>query len=268
MVKKHLIFSFFIPDDYETNIAIRMHYACLLKYSYLFDSAEFFIASTEGSKKYVNSVKLSLVNIFPCKDIRIKEIENDLFYESRVLKDYVIDRLDEFKETMIFFGHTKGTNDVTRYGGAGEDGHFLKWIYGLYFYSLEFIGEAERKLFTIFHGRHHTFFGSFPTIDESDRCFLAGDFYWINPMALKKDIETGEVKISEMWDRAYAEDLPTIYERKLINGYVICKSGGHNCIESKIWEFDFYDGNFDDIIMHYGDYDLFMDGYNKLLSSM
>ena len=173
MIKKHLIFSFFIPNDYETNIAIKMHYACLWKYHDLFDSAEFFIASTDESKKYVDSVKLSLLNIFPCKDIRLKEIENDLFYESRVLKDYVIDKLDEFKETMIFFGHTKGTNDVTRYGGPGEGNRFLKWIYGLYFYSLEFIDEAERKLFTAYHGRFHTFFGSFPVVRMKISVFVA-----------------------------------------------------------------------------------------------
>jgi len=268
MIKKHLIFSFFIPNDYETNIAIKMHYACLWKYSSIFDSAEFFITSTEESKKYINSVKLSLLNIFPCKDIRFKEIENDFFYESRVLKDYVIDRLDGFKETMVFFGHTKGTNDVARYGGAGKGERFLKWIYGLYFYSLEFVGEAEIKLFTAYHGRFHTFFGSFPIVTDEDRCFCGGDFYWINPMALNKDIQTGEVKLLEMWDRAYAEDLPKIYNRNLIDGYIIGKTGGHNCIESKLWDLDFYDGNFDDIVRYYGDYDLFMRGYNELLKDV
>ena len=268
MIKKHLIFSFFIPNDYETNEAIKMHYACLWKYHHLFDSAEFFIRSTEESSVYVDSVKMTLTNIFKCKDLRLKEIENDCFNESRVVKDYLVDRLDQFEDTMVFVGHTKGTNDVARYGGTGAGESFLKWIYGLYFYSLEFIEEAEKKLFTVFHGRYHTFFGSFPTTIDDSKCFLSGNFYWVNPMALNYDIKTGEIAIPNMWNRMYAEDLPTLYKRIIVNGAVICKTGGHNCIESKLWEYDFYDGDFDDIIKHYGEYEMFMDGYNKIISFM
>ena len=266
MIKKHLIFSFFIPNDYETNIAIRMHYACLYRYYHIFDSAEFFITATDESKKYIDSVKISLLNIFRCKDIRLKEVDNDPFNESRTLKDNVIDKLDSFSETMIFFGHTKGTSDVVRY--KDNESQFLKWIFGCYFYSLEFVGEAERKLFTIFHGRHHTFFGSFPMLTENGRCFLSGNFYWINPMALSKDIKTGEIEIPEMWDRAYAEDIPTLYKRGIVNNSVVCKTGGHNCVETRWGEIYFYETNFDDIVRIYGDYDLFMSVYNELLKDI
>ena len=263
MIKKHLIFHFFIPDDYETNIAIKMHFACLWKYSEVFDSAEFFISSSSESAKYINSVKLTLLNVFTCKDIRFKEVENDYFYEARTLKENLIDKLDDFEETMVFFGHTKGVRDVTMFPTTQEN--FLKWIYGLYFYSLEYAEEAENKLFTFFHGRSYTFFGSFTTIRPTDgHCYLAGTFYWTNPMTLKKDIDSGEAKLGKMNDRAYAEDLPGIYERKVVDGFVLCKTGGHICRESKWAEFDFYEGDFDEIIQRYGNYEEFMEGYNEV----
>jgi len=265
MIKKHLVFHFFIPDDYETNIAIKVHYGCLAKYCNVFDSAEFFIASTDMSKKYINDVKCNIINVFKCKDIRFKEIENDPFFEARTFKENVIDKIDEMEETMVFFGHTKGVRDVVMFQNNRE--FFLKWIYALYFYSLEFVREAEIKLFTIFHGRPYVFWGSLPLVytDETN-CILAGTFYWTNPMTLSKDIKNGEVELKRFNDRAFAEELPSIYKRTFNRGYVMCKTGGHNCVEGKWDEFEFFgDGNFDDVVRHYGEYDKFMEGYNELI---
>lgn len=268
MIKKHLIFHFFIPDDYETNVAIKMHYACLWKYSNVFDSAEFFISSTEESKIYIGSVKQSLINVFQCKDIRFKEVENDPYFEARTFKENVLYRIEEYEETMVFFGHTKGVRDVVMFEESKE--FFLKWIYALYFYSLEFVKEAELKLFTIFHGRKYTFFGSLPLVyTDGTNCIFAGAFYWTNPMTLRKDIKSGEVIPKSFNDRAFAEEFPSIYKRTFNNGFVMCKTGGHNCIEGNWDDFEFFgDGNFDDIAMHFGEYDKFIEGYNELINEI
>ena len=258
MIKKHLIFHFFVPEDYETNIAIRMHYACLWKYHEIFDKAEFFISSTENSKKYVSLVKKSLINIFDCDDIRIKEIENDEFCEGRTLNDYVINRLGDFKDEIVFFGHTKGVTKV-----EGDDyERFLKWIFALYYFSFEFMEECEKKLIYAYMGRFRAFFG--PMMSENGKyAIYPGTFYWLNPMEIKNDLDNGDIKIPKLSNRAFAEGFPSIYPYVITNGRADGKVDGHNGIVSNFYDFDFYHGNFDEIIAHYGDYETFMDEYNN-----
>ena len=263
MIKKHLVFHFFIPEDYETNIAVKMHYACLHKYAHVFDSAEFFVSTTKETEKYLKSVKMSLVNLFDCDNVRIVHVENDDFYESRTFKENVVDKLEDFEDTLVFFGHNKGTTNVNNYQNVDN---FLKWIYALYFYSLEFTGEMEKKLLAIFHGRTRAIFGSLMNITpENDRAQCLGTFFWLNPMQICLDIKNGEVKIPKMAHRCYAEHFPWIYTYQNLNGITLTKVDGHNCVESRWAQFDFYSGNFDDIVRYYGEYDMFMENYNETI---
>ena len=266
MVKKQLVFYFHVPDDYETNVAIRMHYACLYRYRDIFDAAEFFISYTEESKKYEMAVKYSLLNIFHDKDVRFKDVENGDFREATTFKENIVDKLDKFDNTIVFFGHTKGTTNVVTFSESSE--RFLKWIYALYFYSLEFMYEVEKKLIAAYHGRMRSLFGSLMTRLPGGRVMYAGTFYWINPMAVANDLKFDSVTPVKFADRLYAEMFPTMYGDGVINDTYISKVDGHSCIESNLGDFDPYHDDFDEIIKYYGDYDLFMKNYNELIKEI
>lgn len=264
MLKKQLVFYFHVPDDYETNVAIKMHYACLWKYRDIFDIVEFFISCTENSKKYLMSVKYSLLNIFENKDIRFKEVENDSFCEVRAFKENIIDKLDTFENTLVFFGHTKGTTNVTNYPERVPN--ILKWIYALYFYSLEFMYEVEKKLIGAYYGRFRSIFGSLSTVaKEGQHLYYPGTFYWMNPMAITNDINNGEIVVPKMADRIYAEFFPSVYKH---DEYFMGKTDGHNGVMAADGTFDYYQCDFDDVVRYYGDYDLFMKNYNELIKEI
>ena len=257
MIEKRLIFHFFIPSDYETNPAIGMHYRCLEKYHKVFDAAEFFISSTEESAKYTEDVKAKLFSIFKCKDIRIKEVENDEFYESRTFKEQVIDRIAGFNG-LIFFGHTKGVGDVNRFIDNMEN--ILMWVYGLYFYSLEFMDEVMNKLVRGQMGMASIMYGSFcQTLDEKwTKAIYSGTFFWINAKSLADDIENGVIKVPRMANRFFDEEFPLVYN---FNGCWGKLSSWDNNYTRQI---DMYRYDIAEVTKMIGNYDNFIEGYNDI----
>lgn len=268
MLKKHLIFHFFIPDDYETNIAIRMHYACLHKYSGLFDSAEVVISYTKDSEKYIKSVQFSLLNVLKIRDVRMIVKENDLFCEAQTLNEYFCNNIQYFNNTLVFFAHTKGVTNVNSscYYEYGIE-RFLMWIYALYFYSLEFIDEVENMLIFAHLGRIRAIYGPMQT-KSGDGVFYPGAFYWLNPMTIKNDINSGEISLPLFDNRVFAERFPLMYKYVETPKYRMGKSDGHNGVISNDGDFDHYYGDFDEIIKYYGEYDLYMKGYNEMLKQI
>lgn len=255
-MKKTLVFHFFIPDDYETNIAIKIHYACLEKYCGVFDVAEFFIASTEYSRRYIDDVKARLLRIFKCKDIRFAEVENSEFYEAKTFKEQIIDRLEQLN-SLVFFGHTKGTIDVN---GKSRIQNILMWIYGMYFYNLEFIAEAEIKLIKGYQCNLSRIFGAFcQSIDRPDKAYYAGTFYWLNAPSVYNDVKSGKIYVPKLSSRFYGENFPFVY----------CLENGVESRMSRYTGFvNLHECNMEDVIREYGDYDCFMEGYNEIIEKI
>lgn len=254
IVKKRLVFYFFIPEDYETNVAIKFHIACLRMYANIFDSATFYISYNDNEKKYVNEVKDILYNLKEWNDITIRVAKNDLFCEARCFKEDIIDKIDLFNEEIVFFGHTKGVTNVLDYPDNMEN--ILKWIFCCYFYSLEFPEEAIKETFFA----HRIFYGSMlMDYPHSEGAYYAGAFYWLNPMKIKNSKINGTIPV--LADRAYAESFPMLYRFKNGDGYL----SSH--YRKYLYFTDLYYANFDDLINFYGDYDAFMKRYNDILNS-
>ena len=255
MVKKTLVFHFFVPKDYKDNVAIRMHLECLKRYSSVFDSAIFSICFEDNDMSSAEEVEKDLMDCGYIKDVRFVLIENSRLTESITLKTHVIDNLDNI-DGLVLFGHTKGVTNVKTYTWDVESK--LKWIYSLYFYNLEFINEMEENLLYSYP-YISTFYGPLrTTMDGGITFYYPGTFYWINPMNLYNDVKSGMVSIPKLSNRTFAENLPLIYKTSNSCHAVACHD--QNWME---W-YDLYNGDMDAVIRFFGDEDLFYNNYNEI----
>lgn len=266
MIEKLLVFHFFVPDDYETNLAIKMHLECLRRYASVFDRAEFYISTRSGNETLLTKAKKEIFSLYQWNDIKIKVVEADDFCEARTFKENVVDKIDKFNDTLIFFGHTKGTTNVVNFSDNAE--HFLKWIHALYFYSLEFVYEVEKKLLCAFQGRFRSLFGPMMEVNDNGHAGYPGAFYWLNPMAISNDRARGYVKIDKLADRIFVEAFPSIYKYYEINGMPMGRADGHNCIYSRSGQFNMYRCNFDEVVNYFGESEKFFAQHNEIMAKI
>lgn len=259
MIKKHLVFHFYVPKEYKENEAIRIHLQCLRMYSHVFDSAVFAICFEEKTEELIDEVEKDILSLGFKNDVRIVVVENTLLTESVTFKRFVLDEIDR-TEGMVFFGHTKGVTNKETYKSRWED--IKKWIVALYFYPLEFVDEAEKKMFYPSPWQI-TFFGPLmTTYDECKTFNYPGTFFWLNPQLLYNDIKIGMVEIPKMANRSFTEDLPFIYK----TGDFCHRVTSHN----GIWTHPcgYYNVDFDMVIDYFGDRELFNERYNKINDSI
>lgn len=232
-------------------------------YAHIFDKAVFYISIDETTQKYVREIKDFILSIKEWEDIRIRVIQNDIFCESRTFKEEVLDKKDHYCEEIIFFGHTKGVTNVITHSENIEG--ILKWIYGCYFYSLEYVEEVVRELI---YG-YRTFYGSIlMETEEMNRvnteqttAIYAGAFYWLNPMKLDRSISI--VKDTEkMVNRRLSEEYPSFFLFNNGDGYLYSHDNKY------LYSADLYCGNFDGVGNFLGDYAKFTLNYNEIMSKI
>ena len=259
MIKKTLVFRFFVPSEYKENVAIRMHLECLKRYSHIFDTAIFSICFENDDMSRADEVEKDLMDCGFVKDVRFVLEENSPLTESLALKKYVLDRLEEL-DGLVFFGHTKGVTNVRTYSYDVESK--LKWVYSLYFYNLEFMSDVERNLIYCYP-YVSTFYGALrTTMDNAVSFHYPGTFYWINPMNLYNDVKSGLVTIPKLASRAFAESLPLIYKESDTCHAVACYE------QNWMYWYDLYNGDMDAVIKLFGEYDLFYEKYNEIIDKI
>ena len=258
MLTKKLIFHFFIPKDYETNIAIKFHCECLKLYCHEFDSAIFYISVDEDTEKYARDVRNFLFNLREWPDIRIRIIRNDIFCEARTFKEEILDKIDGFNEEIVFFGHTKGVTNVIKYSNNVDN--ILKWVYACYFYSLDPLYSTEAVKELIYGYR--AFYGSvLMQCPDSDNAFYAGTFYWMNPMRFRiinKDIDS----YNRLSNRSLAEEYPSYFWFKGGDGYLFSHYNRY------LYNTDLYNGDFSKVVEFFGDAENFMSRYNMIINKI
>lgn len=258
-MKKTLVFRFFVPSEYKENIAIRMHFESLKRYSHIFDSAIFSICFENDDMSRAAEVEKDIMDCGFVKDVRFVLEENSPFTESIAIKKYILDRLEEL-DGLVFFGHTKGVTNVKTFSYDVDSK--LKWVYSLYFYNLEFIDDVERNL--IYCTPYiATFYGALrTTMDECKHFHYPGTFYWINPKGLYNDVNSGLVTIPKLANRSFGESLPIIYETSDTCHAVACYG------QRWMYWYDLYHGNMDAVIKLFGEYDLFYRKYNEIIDNI
>jgi hypothetical protein len=216
MISKKLVFHIYAydSDDYFENVAYKMHMLCLKQYSYVFNKACFNISVDNTNN--VEQIKRIKKDIIDCGfgDLEIIVTKNDYYCEVNTFKYFVLDKLGSSND-LIFFGHTKGIMNVI--DGINYPENILHWIFTMYYFNLEdiYIEYMQKRLIHSYGGFKKTFYGGLRTFfDEINASFYPGTFYWINQMKLYEDNLNGCVRIPNIYNRNFCEDLPTIYANK------------------------------------------------------
>ena len=217
MINKKLVFHIFLYDDnvnYFNNVAYKMHMLCLKHYSHIFDTACFNISvENENREEQIIKIKKDIVEC-GFKNIEIIVTKNDYLCEVNTFKHFVLDNLGKSND-LVFFGHTKGIINVI--DGINYPENILHWIFTMYYFNLEDIcvEYMQKSLIQSFGGSKNTFYGGLRTfLDEINSSFYPGTFYWINQMKLYEDNLNGVVRIPNIYNRNFCEELPIIYANK------------------------------------------------------
>ena len=213
MVGRRLIFHFYAVKGFEDNPAYKMHFACLRKYSHVFDSAKFIISVDDVKDRELISQVAS--KIAACGFVENTEFvvrENGIYREAETFKREIADNLDNLSG-LTFFAHTKGVSNVV---SRPEITHsILRWIFGCYYLSLTFLHDVHAQMQMYQHFCQRFFYGPFlRSIPQNNNgapkygAEYEGAFFWINCFALSDYLKENGKEIPRDFGRFYAERFP------------------------------------------------------------
>ena len=213
MIPKRLVFHLYVYDskDYFDNIAYKLHIQCLKRYSHVFDKSCFNIACDNiNDTETINRIKHELIDC-GFKNIEIIVTENDSFCEVNTFKHFISDRMGKDND-LVFFAHTKGICNVI--DGVNYPENILYWIWTLYYFNLEpkYVDNMQMRIVHSYGGNQDTFYGTCRIFtDNYTASFYSGTFYWVNHMKLYEDNLRGKIRIPNMYNRNWCEELPGVY---------------------------------------------------------
>lgn len=203
-MKKKLIFNFYIQPKWlegEVGKINEIHLRCLKEYAHNFDEIVFVITMDNvDNLELINTVKEKIMPLFTKGQITIRIEKNTKLREAATFYNEIVKRLGD--DDLVFFGHNKGITNI----GKDNKESIYYWIYGLYFYSLNFIDDVERVLI----GDNGISYGAFPSQCKLNDCIkykwmYSGNFYWLNSKKVKNYIENKGIAIPSLDNRMYGE---------------------------------------------------------------
>lgn len=213
MLGRRLIFYFYITPGYKTNPAYSMHFACLKKYSGVFDSAKFFLSVDDlSNKELIFEVASKIVSCGFVENTDFFVVENSPYRESAIFKEELADKLDTLSG-LTFFGHTKGVSNVLNPDYNVDS--ILKWIFGCYYLSLEFMDEVHNQMQIYQPFDQRMFYGSFlrNVLPENGGGTkygpeYEGTFFWVNCQRLYDYLKENDIPLPRNFGRFYSERFP------------------------------------------------------------
>lgn len=173
-MKKKLVYFIYAKTPYPE--VYKIHYQCLKLYSNVFDEMQFIIAVDNDDNEAFEYYKNKLFETVsfegdtrPIEFIQIKNDPENREYEE--FKTYVIEQVPKLTDTYLFYAHGKGMSQFDI--NFGED--VYKWIYGMYYFNLEVIEDAEEKL-----NSGYDAYGAMPLNLGAGDWLFSGTFIWFN----------------------------------------------------------------------------------------
>lgn len=217
--KKKLVFSFYINENYNSDIN-KLHFNCLRHFSSAFDVVDVNLIVEKGVfYDSVLNAQTRFLDIFKGKNISFTFYANNEYRESQVFYDKIATRLSE--GGLVFFAHNKGISNVLNY----SESEIYTWVAAMYFYSLNYINEVEDQLLN----KKFYSYGSFLTKnDEPEKCnkygwYYIGTFYWLNCGKLYQYMVNNGIELPKLSDRFYSEE----FIGNIIPTWPLCFSGSH-----------------------------------------
>ena len=221
-MKKILVYHLFVDDTFKDNISYNLHKECLQMYGDVFDEMTFVIRVNDMNRKDIIETATNWVlEVSGDKPLTIKIKENHPWFEVQTFKEEILENVDTLRD-YVFFAHNKGALRMD-----GRDNYtktdpesVLRWIFGLYYFSLNFMNEVEDR-FSGHVRASEMFYGPFltqyrdPSVSpmlryNKNNCFYQGTFYWINMPKFSNYIKQGLITLPEVDDRYWVEMLPGV----------------------------------------------------------
>lgn len=210
-IKKTLVYSFYVNNEWMDAVTNRIHFECLKAYSDIFDEVKITLLIDDVNDiDTITSVEKFFLDIFKQKEITFKVSENNIFREASVFYNEIATKIGKLNG-LVFFAHNKGITNVT-------DGYELdsiyRWINSMYFLSLGYSEEAVKKLTDeryLAYGSLLDFVNaeenSTPYLDMGKGNFMyTGTFFWMNVGTLNDYLSKSKAQILQFTDRWYAEN--------------------------------------------------------------
>lgn len=219
-MNKKLVFAFYLSDNYKSEI-INIHFECLKRFSYAFDSAEIvFILDNEYDIDNLYSAEERFTKIFIGKPLSFSMISNSKYREAIVFYEYIAKKLVD--NELVFFAHNKGVTNVNIFPVE----QIYTWVVAMYYYSLNYMGEVEDQLLN----KKYLSYGPFLTQNnEMEKptkygWYYIGTFFWLNGRKIWQYMQNNEIQLPALGDRFYAEEfLSNIYP-----SWPYVMAGSHN----------------------------------------
>ena len=218
-MKKILIFHMFAFRGFTNSDFTKIHEQCLKHYIDVFDESRFIVVVNNLSDNEAILEAFNWVsNITHGNRFSFKVKPNTELFEVDTFKEEILDNVDTLRD-YVFFAHLKGITENTSVPYY-EKNSVLRWVCGLYYFSLNFIDEVTARFSG--HARaSEMFYGPFPTVynDPSvspmlrmnhNNCFYQGTFFWLNMRKFSNYLKEGIIKLPEIDDRYWTEMLPGV----------------------------------------------------------
>lgn len=207
--RKKLVFHFYTFPNFKENEAIQIHLKCLKHYHSIFTDAVFVIAVDDiNDHSLIRETQEALLDCgFETVSFIVEQ--NTVFREAKTFYDEVVSKIETL-DSLVFFGHTKGITNFKNFPGYHES--IKQWIHGLYYLSLNFMGEATFYLLDA----EAPFFGGMLHLgkEEEPLGYYCGTFFWVNPNSIVvRKTTNGTDYRPNLTGRVYAERYPMIISK-------------------------------------------------------
>lgn len=240
-MKKRLVFFIYVDTAFRGSKIYDLHFALLKRYYKVFDCATLYFSLKEINYENLEFARELAKRVIDCgfiQDVETKIRQNTNMREVDCFKEEVVDRIINNVPEMVFFTHTKGLSNKLNQS-------LVNWICGMYYFSLELIGDVESAL--IYRALHDTLNGGgifygFPLLKSNiqnylrEEIFYAGTIYWINcskAAQYNKAFNVNPEKDYVYGSRCFAEEFPG-------NNFLGCLSKGPFYANVETWSL--YDG--------------------------